>query len=107
MIKITIYKDSDKYRGFSCLGHAEYADRGEDIICAGVSALVINTINSIEALTDDFFEVDSNEEQGLIECRFVSEISSETVLLMNSLVLGLERTLDDYKDYLELKFEEV
>ena len=25
-----------------------YADVGQDIVCAGVSALVINTINSIE-----------------------------------------------------------
>ena len=28
-------------------GHAGYAKRGEDIVCAAISVLTINTINSI------------------------------------------------------------
>ena len=48
MTKITIFRNHDgEYLGFDCLGHAGYADEGEDIVCAGISALVINTINSI------------------------------------------------------------
>ena len=36
-----------------------YADVGEDMVCAGVSALVINTINSIDNLTEErLFEVE-------------------------------------------------
>ena len=36
-------------------GHAGYAEPGQDIVCAAVSALVINTINAIEAFTEDDF----------------------------------------------------
>ncbi len=51
MTKITIFRNHDgEYLGFDCLGHAGYADEGEDIVCAGISALVINTINSIGLL---------------------------------------------------------
>ena len=54
MVKVTIYKDPDgRYEGFDCTGHARYADVGQDIVCAGVSALVINTINSVENLTEN------------------------------------------------------
>ena len=107
MIKITVYKNSDKIQGFTCIGHAEFGEYGEDIVCSAVSVLVLNTINSIEAFTDDRIQVNTEEEQGLIECKFLSEPESATILLMNSMILGLQGILDDYQDYLELKFEEV
>ena len=54
MTKITIFRNHDgEYLGFDCLGHAGYADEGEDIVCAGISALVINTINSIGLFTEN------------------------------------------------------
>ena len=54
MIKVTIYKTEwQEYAGFDMEGHAGYAEAGEDIVCAGVSALVINALNSIERFTDD------------------------------------------------------
>ena len=34
-------------------GHAGYAEEGYDIICAAVSALTVNTINSIEQFTEE------------------------------------------------------
>ena len=34
-------------------GHAGYAEEGQDIICAAVSALIVNTVNSVETLTED------------------------------------------------------
>ena len=61
MIKVTFYKNSDgSYAGFQSLGHAGYSEHGSDIICAAVSVLVINTINSITELTDDDIEVEAD-----------------------------------------------
>ena len=50
MTTVTIYKTvNQEYRGFTCFGHAGYARRFQkDILCAGISALVINTLNSME-----------------------------------------------------------
>ena len=46
MIKATIYKTGrHEYAGFDISGHAEYSESGSDIVCAAVSAIVINTIN--------------------------------------------------------------
>ena len=48
MIEVTVYQNTDgKKIGFSSVGHAGYDEYGHDIVCAGVSALVINCINSI------------------------------------------------------------
>ena len=83
-------------------GHAGYADEGEDIVCAAVSALVINTINSIEEFTDDAFTMDCKDGQ-ISNWEFTSDISASTDLLMKSLVLGLENIERSYGDeYLKI-----
>ena len=109
MTHILIYKSkAGEYKGFNCIGHAEYAASGEDIICAGISVLVINTINSIEILAGDKFDLVANDEEGLIHCSFPEPINEKSILLMDSLVLGLEGIKKQYgKKYLDLTFEEV
>ena len=90
--------------GFRVIGHAEYADPGADIICAAVSVLVINTINSIEQFTEDKFSCKQEEESGLTEFIIVSEVSKESALLMDSLFLGLKGIEQDYgKRFIKVK----
>ena len=49
MTHVSIIKTRNgEYRGFNCIGHSGYAERGEDIVCAAISVLVINTINSLK-----------------------------------------------------------
>lgn len=109
MIEATIYKDEDgSYKGFNISGHAEYDVKGKDIICAAVSALVINTINSIEKLTDDELRIRTKEKTGLIDVNFKTDISNETKILIDSLVLGLTGIRDDNNEsYLQITFQEV
>ena len=97
MIKISIYQnEEDVITGFRLIGHAGYADHGQDIVCAAVSVLVINTINSIEQFTKDVFSLEQDEESGMIEFHVTSKISDESKLLLNSLFLGLSGVQEEY-----------
>ena len=110
MIHVTIFCNEDKECvGFQTEGHAEYADPGEDIICAAVSVLVINTLNSIEAFAGDEVSFMSDEESGMISYHLTKNPSKEAGLLLNSMILGLQNMVDDenYTDYIDLTFEEV
>lgn len=40
MIKITLYK-----KAITCIGHADYAEEGKDIYCAGISAVLLSSLN--------------------------------------------------------------
>jgi len=109
MTIITITKSKNgEYKEVSCKGHAGFAEAGYDIVCSAISILVINTINSIEKLTNCQMEVVSEEESGLIRCRFRANPDAGGRLLLDSMVLGLQNVAEEYgKKYLKLKFKEV
>lgn len=110
MTKISIYKTkSGEYQKFTCNGHAGYADYGKDIVCAAVSILVINTVNSLEEIAGEAIQVDADEKAGRISCTFLrqplKEISSA---FMDSLILGLSQIEAQYGNkHCKLTFEEV
>ena len=109
MTQITIYRNQNReVDRFTCTGHAGYAASGEDIVCASISVLVINTINSIETFTSTAFVCEADEETGDIDYRFTEEISPDASLLVESMILGLKEIQNDYgKKFLILDFKEV
>lgn len=108
MINVTIFKDTDCYRGFKIEGHAEYARSGEDIICAAASVLAINTVNSIEQFTDDDVDVNIDEHTGMLELIFKGSVSDVSNLFIGSLALGVKTIIENYSEkYIQLSFKEV
>ncbi len=104
MIEITLRKsETGIYNGFLVSGHAGFDEYGKDIVCAAVSVMVINTINSIETFTKDAFKTEIEEKSGRIEFQMVSEVSKESELLLKSLVLGLQGIAEQYgNQYIKL-----
>ncbi len=47
MITAEFFIREDEIIGFKVYGHADYADIGEDVVCAGVSSAVMLTVNTI------------------------------------------------------------
>ena len=107
MIQAVFYKDSEQYRGFSVSGHAGYEKKGKDIICASVSTLVINTVNAIEALTDNA-GVCEQDASGCIRFKFTSDCDEKGQLLIQALDMGLINISKEYgKKYLQVHYKEV
>ena len=110
MVKVTVYKNvNHQCVGFKALGHAGYAEAGQDIVCSAVSILTINTVNSIEAFTKDKTSIVSNERNGMIDFRVKGNPSKEAILLLDAMALGLESIAEDknYRKYMDLTYEEV
>ena len=106
MITVTVSKKDDSYKEFLSRGHAGYAEEGQDIICAAVSALIISTVNSLEILTKDRFRLE--EKDGYVRIRFLEGLTEGGKLLMDSLVLGLTEIEKSYsKQFLKVKVREV
>ncbi|NLL69796.1 MAG: ribosomal-processing cysteine protease Prp [Epulopiscium sp.] len=113
MISITIFRrKKNQICGFQVKGHAEYGPYGKDILCSAVTALVFNTINSIEALTLEPIEYEYKSEGGFIRCHFLnaskSDLGQDAKLLVESMLLGLSHIQKDYgNEYIQIIDEEV
>ena len=109
MICVTIVRTKDnQIRAFQVAGHAGYAESGQDIVCSAVSALTITTINAMETYTSQTFEVDQDEEDGVITVNFLEDLNHDAELLMNTLILGLQTIENEYNDeYIHVDFREV
>ncbi len=107
MVQITIQKSNQIWKGFISNGHAGYRKEGQDIVCAAISVLIINTINSIDTfLPKTKYQID--EAEGYIHFTLTCIPDERTELLLNSMQLGLEEIQKQYnKKYVKLKFEEV
>jgi uncharacterized protein YsxB (DUF464 family) len=108
MTSITVIKEDNRIIAFTCNGHAGYAKESEDIVCAAISMLVINTINSIEVLTSTKPIVETDQESGYIHCSFEDDVTDDATLLLEVMLLGLSQIREQYgTKYIDIKIKEV
>jgi hypothetical protein len=106
MITIKVTRKDGSYLDFESKGHAGYAEEGYDIVCAAVSVLIINTVNSLETFTEEVFE--AKERDGFVSIHFSKQNTPQGKLLMDSLLLGLTEIEHSYNNrYLTVKVREV
>ncbi|MFS0647130.1 ribosomal-processing cysteine protease Prp [Siminovitchia sp. 179-K 8D1 HS] len=106
MIIVEINKDSKgKIVSFTMSGHAEFAEKGEDIVCAGASAVAFGSLNAVMVLTGITPCIEQSE-SGYLSCSLPADLPVETSkqvqLLLEGMVISLETIERDYKDYLKL-----
>lgn len=101
MTRITPIKENDKLIGFKCDGHANYSRWGNDIVCAAISVLTINTINSLEAIAHK--QVCVWEEDGYIEYRIRGKPSAQSNILLECAQLGYEGIAEQYPDNVRIE----
>ena len=109
MTKIIFSKDQNSnIKQFICKGHAEFGKYGKDIICAAVSVLVINTINSLDELCHLKMDVTTDVETGYIKCVLPDVLDEKSKVLLDALVLGLTSVESQYGEkFCKVEFEEV
>lgn len=110
MIRVTVYQnESGQYPKFRMEGHAGFAAYGDDIVCAAVSVLLINTVNSIKAFTEDTCEYSEQKEKDTVLFEVTScPMSDHAELLLKSLVFGLRSIAKEYgKKYIQVEIKEL
>ncbi|MGD9567242.1 MAG: ribosomal-processing cysteine protease Prp [Sedimentibacter sp.] len=109
MITVSIFRTNDEIKGFIVEGHSDYAEEGMDIVCASVSILsytTLNSINLVAGIEPEKISYDVDEDTGFMSLR--TELNNDkTDVIYRSFMVGIELLLEDYSDYITLKFEEV
>lgn len=109
MIKVTITRNNaDKIQSFAISGHAFFAEKGNDIVCAGVSAVSIGAINAVHALTGITPEIEQKDD-GFLHC-ILPEISEgdayeKMQLLFEGMTVSLQTIEEEYGQYIQITFK--
>lgn len=94
MIEVNVRPD-----GITVDGHAGYAERGNDIVCAGVTALTQTLIGSLEELTSDDIKYDISPGRANIN---YGNLSEESKILVDSFFIGICMIADEFPDYVRV-----
>lgn len=103
MISVDVYTSGDRMTAFCVSGHALYDESGQDIVCAAVSILVYNAINSCEKFADVVLEVRDTPKELSFEIP-KSLYSTAVRLLLSSMVFGIEQLVEQYPEYVCLRY---
>lgn len=95
MIAVSVRKG-----GITVCGHANYAEVGKDIVCAGVTALTQTLIKSLENLTRDEIEYEISPGRADIYYRDLSEAGR---LLVDSFFIGICQISNEFPDCVRIE----
>ncbi|WNS74448.1 ribosomal-processing cysteine protease Prp [Bacillus sp. DTU_2020_1000418_1_SI_GHA_SEK_038] len=109
MIQVTVNrKESGVIQSFEISGHAFFAERGNDIVCAGVSAVSIGAINAVHALIGITPEIEQKED-GFLRCVIPEHLPEETnekiQLLLEGMVVSLQTIEEQYGQHIKMTFK--
>ena len=109
MITVSVYRTKSIINGFIVDGHSDFAEEGTDIVCAAVSILsytALNSINLVAGIEPGNINYSVDDETGFMSLRTLVN-NDKTDVIYKSFIVGIELLLEDYSDYITLKFEEV
>ena len=103
MIHITINrKKTGSIQSFVMSGHAQFAEHGQDIVCAGASAVSFGTINELTGVTPEI----EQSEVGFLTCVIpenLPESSYEKIqILLEGMVVSLQTIEEQYGEHIKL-----
>ncbi|NOU96034.1 ribosomal-processing cysteine protease Prp [Paenibacillus sp. LMG 31456] len=106
MIRVTVKRKPDGcIESFRVKGHALYDESGKDIVCAGVSAVTVGTVNAVEALLG--LELQVVTEHGLLHVQVAdnldAELKAKVQLLLESMIVMLQSIEQSYGAYIALQ----
>lgn len=108
MISITINRtESGTIHSFIISGHAFFAERGKDIVCAGASAVSIGAINAVHAITGVTPRIEQGD--GFLHCDLPENlpegIYEKVQLLLEGMVISLKTIEEEYGKHIKITFK--
>ncbi|MDO5033616.1 MAG: ribosomal-processing cysteine protease Prp [Eubacteriales bacterium] len=103
------YDQAGVLRAFDFSGHAGFADRGFDIVCAAVSAIGQTVIGTMEELIGEALVYELDPVRGKIACkledydRYTETEKIALGALMFSAYIGIEQLVPNYGEYIAVE----
>ena len=109
MVRVTVIREQGTPVGFELTGHADQGAYGEDIVCAGISAITETALLGIT----DILKLDAawTREDGHLRCELSRDIAGEDLekaaIVFNTMIAGLTSLRQAYPKSLKFSYREV
>lgn len=102
MINVRVETQEDKITTMVVNGHANHDEYGQDVVCAGVSAIMFGLCNALDEYhTNSKFEVSDNE------FNIQSDLSQESETILRTGLIQLKTIEESYPKNIKIKQMEV
>ena len=104
MTKCEFFMEEDRITGFSVSGHSGYAEAGQDIVCAAISAVVTMAEATINDICGAKAKVRVKDADARITLTLPASCDEEDTVqaVLAGMMLTLCNMRDDYPDYIEV-----
>ena len=104
MTKCEFFRSEGRINGFSVSGHSGYAEAGQDILCAAITAAVTLTEAIINDVCGGKAKVRVKEQDARITLTLPASCEEEDSIqaALTGLMVYLIGLRDDYSDYIEV-----
>ena len=112
MTTVTFHSEGSRLESFEVKGHSGYAQEGEDIVCAALSAMTMLIVNTVEVsyASDVEYTIDEDTADITVKVPAVLDLSEENEAkrfaiggLIQGYFIQLMDMLEDYYDYLSVE----
>lgn len=98
MISVNVSFIGKNIKKFIVSGHAEYDEAGKDLVCAGVSAIVIGGINALENEIANLSIINKKNELGVE----VINDNDKIQIILNTIYIQLKTIEESYSKYIKI-----
>ena len=104
MTKCEFFRQNERITGFSICGHSGYAEAGQDIVCAAISAAVSLAECTINDVCGGKAKVRVKEEDARITLTLPTSCDEEETVqaVLSGMLVTLLSFREDYPDYIEV-----
>lgn len=106
MTKVAVYEAKGKMYGFTARGHAQYAEPGDDIVCAGISTATQMAVVAIQDVLEAVCNVvEDKDTLSIIVIEHDKCKLKHVDLILQAMYLVLESIAIQYDNHLNIKKE--
>ncbi len=100
MIKVIVTRKNDKITSLEVSGHANYEVKGKDIVCAGVSAIVVGGFNAL-AKCNPNLDIVVTDKVSKVKITDVNDNNIQSIL--NTMYIQLDTIYQSYPKNISIK----
>lgn len=97
MIKVSIISSGEIVNGLEVKGHANFAEHGKDLVCAGVSCIITGGFNALNKEDVEEFVL----EEGY--AKVIVKPGTKSIDVINVILIQLQTIQESYPKFIKIK----